>query len=131
MSYQRTTRGISVSVDPRFLDERSDPSEARFLWSYTIVITNNGSETVQLLSRHWKITDGQGVLEEIKGPGVVGEQPVLKPGDSFSYTSGCPLSTPSGIMVGTYMMKAESGLRFEIDVPAFSLDSPYAQKTLN
>ena len=123
--YEKTTRNISVSVQPFYLEEQSAPEEDRFVWAYRVNIANRGPETVQLLRRHWRITDRLGRLQEVEGPGVVGEQPVLKPGESFEYTSGCPLPTPSGIMVGTYQMTTVGGEQFDIDVPAFSLDSPY------
>ena len=102
-----------------------------FFWIYTIEITNLGRQTVQLTARHWIITDGNGVVEEVQGPGVVGEQPVIPPGESFRYTSGCPLTTPSGIMVGSYQMLDEAGRPFEVNIPAFSLDSPFAKRVLN
>lgn len=123
--YEKTTRNISVSVQPFYLEEQSAPEEERFVWAYRVNIENLGAETVQLLRRHWRITDRLGRLQEVDGPAVVGEQPVLKPGESFEYTSGCPLPTPSGIMVGTYQMTTTGGEQFDIDVPAFSLDSPY------
>ncbi len=123
--YEKTTRNILVTVQPFYLEEQSAPEEDRFVWAYRVNIANRGGETVQLLRRHWRITDRLGRLQEVEGPGVVGEQPVLKPGESFEYTSGCPLPTPSGIMVGTYQMTTTGGEHFDIDVPAFSLDSPY------
>jgi ApaG protein len=129
--YQTVTRKIEVSVTPRFMPERSSAEKNYFFWSYTIEITNRGDEIVQLKTRHWKITDAFGRIQEVKGAGVVGEEPVLKPGASYEYTSGVPLQTPSGIMVGTYGMVSQSGDRFEIDVPAFSLDSNEAGRTLN
>ncbi len=129
--YKQTTREILVTVLPQFVADRSDPEEGRYLWAYTIEITNRGEETVQLLSRHWDITDANGHVDVVDGPGVVGEQPILKPGQSFRYTSGCPLSTPSGIMGGTYQMADEAGEHFDIVIPSFSLDSPYAKRTLN
>jgi ApaG protein len=129
--YQETTRGIRVSVDPTYLESQSDPSRSHFVWAYQVTIANEGSETVQLLTRHWKITDGNGRLQEVQGPGVVGEQPVLKPGESFEYTSGTPLSTPSGIMAGTYQMQAASGEMFDAVVPAFSLDCPHEPRRVN
>mgnify|MGYP003135418993 CR=1 FL=1 len=129
--YEAITRNLRVTVDPHYLEDESEPSEQRFLWAYTIEITNSGSETVQLLNRYWQITDARGQVQEVRGPGVVGEQPVLAPGDAFTYTSGCPLPTPSGIMVGVYEMETEGGERFEVDIPAFSLDMPDAQPTLN
>lgn len=129
--YIAVTRDIQITVMPQFVAERSEPEEGRFFWAYTIEITNLGRETVQLTARHWIITDGNGITEEVQGPGVVGEQPVIPPGESFRYTSGCPLTTPSGIMVGTYRMVDTSGRPFEVDIPAFSLDSPFAKRVLN
>lgn len=129
--YRATTRKIEVTVTPRFLPERSSPKNGYFFWAYTIGITNHGSETVQLKTRHWRITDAGGRLQEVKGPGVVGEEPVLAPGRSFEYTSGVPLPTPSGFMVGSYGMITDTGEHFDIEIPAFSLDSSYAERTLN
>ena len=129
--YHAVTRKIEVNVTPRFLPERSSVEKSYFFWSYTIEIRNLGDEVVQLKTRHWKITDAFGRVQEVKGAGVVGEEPVLKPGGSYEYTSGVPLPTPSGIMVGTYGMVSQSGDRFDIDVPAFSLDSSEAKRTLN
>jgi ApaG protein len=114
-----------------FLPDQSDPEEERFFWAYTIEIVNLGHRTVQLMSRHWRITDAHGRLEEVRGPGVVGEQPILAPGGSFRYTSGCPLATSSGIMVGSYRFVDEAGRSFEAAIPAFSLDSPNAARVLN
>ena len=129
--YTATTRDITVRVRPHFLAEQSDPATGQYFWLYTITIENGGSETVQLLNRHWIITNAQGLVEEVQGPGVVGEQPVLAPGESFEYTSGCPLKTPSGVMVGTYEMASTDGPQFDIDIPAFSLDSPYQPRLVN
>jgi ApaG protein len=129
--YEKVTKNIAVSVRPFYLEEQSEPDEDRFVWAYRVNIQNKGTETVQLLNRHWRITDKLGRLQEVKGPGVVGEQPVLKPGESFEYTSGCPLTTPSGIMVGTYEMATTEGKRFNVEIPAFSLDSPYDSATVN
>jgi ApaG protein len=129
--YKAVTRNIQVTVLPEFLPDRSEPDEGRFFWAYTIEIANLGDEIVQLKSRHWRITDADGHTEDVRGPGVVGEQPILNPGDSFRYTSGCPLSTPSGIMAGTYRMVADSGESFDIEIPAFSLDSPHVKRVLN
>jgi len=129
--YRATTHNIQVDVEPHYLEAESSPDNNRYFWAYSITITNLGRETVQLESRYWHITDALGHVEEVRGPGVVGEQPVLKAGESFEYTSGCPLNVPSGIMVGAYQMVSESGERFEIDVPAFSLDLPQAMPTLN
>ncbi len=123
--YKSTTRGITVTVEPFFLEEQSLPDQGRFVWAYRVRIENGGEDTVKLVSRHWKITDALGRLQEVRGAGVVGEQPVLEPGDSFEYTSGTPLPTPSGIMVGTYQMVGPDGEEFDIAIPAFSLDSPH------
>ena len=129
--YRTVSRGIEVKVTPRFLPDRSSPDNGVYFWSYTIVITNAGDETVQLQTRHWIITDASGRKREIRGEGVVGEQPVLAPGERFEYTSGVPLQTPSGFMTGRYQMVTEGGERFEIDVPTFSLDSPDHKRVLN
>ena len=129
--YRAVTRQIEVTVEPNFVPEESSADRSRYFWSYTIVITNSGDETVQLQTRHWVITDASGRKQEVRGEGVVGEQPVLAPGERFEYTSGVPLSTTSGFMSGRYQMVSESGERFEIDVPTFSLDSPEAKRVLN
>ena len=129
--YRATTRGIEVQVTPRFLSERSSPENGYFFWAYTITLTNLGTETVQLKTRHWRITDAQGRLQEVRGAGVVGEEPVLKPGENFEYTSGVPLPTPSGFMTGTYGMVTASGEGFDIEIPAFSLDSAQGKRTIN
>ena len=129
--YRAITRKIEVTVTPRFLSDRSSPANSYFFWAYTIDITNLGAETVQLKTRHWRITDATGKLQEVRGPGVVGEEPVLKPGQSYEYTSGVPLPTPSGFMVGSYGMITDKGEHFDIDVPAFSLDCSYAERTIN
>lgn len=119
------TRNISVSVETSFLEKDSDPDEQYFVWAYRITIENQGSETVQLLKRHWQITDAQGRLQEVRGEGVVGEQPILAPGEHFTYSSGTPLQTASGFMRGSYQMQNQDGDDFDVDVPAFSLDSPH------
>jgi ApaG protein len=129
--YRAVTRKIEVTVTPRFLTERSSPKDNYYFWSYTIDIANHGSETVQLKTRHWRITDALGRLQEVKGPGVVGEEPVLKPGESFEYTSGVPLPTPSGFMAGSYGMITATGDPFEIEIPAFSLDAASGGRTIN
>ena len=129
--YEAQTRGITVRVEPTYDPDRSDPEKARFFWLYTIEIRNAGTQTVQLLRRHWQITDAAGRREEVRGAGVVGEQPVLAPGQSFRYTSGCPLTTPSGFMAGSYQMATEGGERFDVTIPAFSLDQPDAARKLN
>lgn len=129
--YSATTRLIKVTVEPHFLEDQSSPPDDHFVWAYRVRIENQSDETVQLRRRHWRITDGMGRVQEVRGPGVVGEQPVLAPGQSFEYTSGTPLSTPSGIMVGTYQMETGSGEHFDVDIPAFSLDSPHQSVRLN
>src|SRR5438270_9684022 len=129
--YVANTRGIAVSVEPTYLETRSSPESSQYFWAYRVTIENLGRETVQLLSRHWMITNARGELTEVKGPGVVGEQPVLKPGESFEYTSGAPLNTPTGMMGGAYQMETESGERFNIEIPTFSLDSPNQGGLLN
>ena len=129
--YSATTKAIRVSVKPIFLDDQSTPSEDHYVWAYQVTIENTGGETVQLLNRHWRITDAHGRMQEVKGEGVVGEQPRLGPGELFEYTSGTPLTTPSGLMMGSYEMEDEGGQRFDIDIPAFSLDSPYQARQLN
>ncbi|RDD61741.1 Co2+/Mg2+ efflux protein ApaG [Ferruginivarius sediminum] len=123
--YTHTTRDIRISVEPYYLDDQSSPSDDHYVWAYHVKIENVGQVTVQLLNRHWRITDAMGRVQEVRGAGVVGEQPVLDPGESFEYTSGTPLATPSGIMVGTYEMQTDGGERFDVDIPAFSLDSPH------
>lgn len=129
--YTATTRAICVTVRPQYLPDQSDPAKSQYVWAYQVRIENKGDFTVQLRSRHWKITDGLGRLQEVKGPGVVGKTPMLRPGDVFEYTSGTPLSTPSGIMGGTYQMVSESGENFDIEIPVFSLDTPVAKRNLN
>ena len=129
--YQAVTRQIAVNVTPRFMPERSSSEKSYFFWSYTIEITNQGDQTVQLKTRHWKITDAYGRLQEVKGAGVVGEEPVLEPGASYEYTSGVPLPTPSGIMMGSYGMVTPGGEHFDIDIPPFSLDGPETRRTVN
>jgi len=122
---EATTRGVRVAVVAEFSPTRSRLDEKQWFFLYTITITNNGSETVQLLSRHWIITDAAGHVEEVKGPGVVGEQPVLEPSESFTYTSGCPLATSFGMMEGTYQMVTKSGESFDAKVAPFTLSEPY------
>ena len=129
--YERITRGIKVIVRPQYLEGQSKPDEDHFVWAYTITVENHGRETVTLKTRYWKITDATGKMQEVRGAGVVGETPRLKPGDSFTYTSGCPLKTPSGFMVGAYQMQNEAGELFNIEIPAFSLDSPHDRHAIN
>jgi ApaG protein len=129
--YKAVTRGISVTVTPRFMPEESSPDDSRYFFAYTVEIINTGLERVQLRSRYWKIIDGNGNVQEVRGAGVVGKQPVLGPGESFHYTSGCPLPTPDGTMEGAYIMVTASGETFQADIPAFSLDSPHARRVIH
>jgi ApaG protein len=129
--YIAITRGIAVSVEPTYLEANSSPGSSQYVWAYRVTIENQGRETVQLLSRHWMITNARGELNEVKGPGVVGEQPVLKPGESYTYASGAHLNTPSGMMGGSYQMETDNGERFDIEIPTFSLDSPQRGVLLN
>lgn len=129
--YSEVTRAISVSVDPFFVEEQSEPADGRWVFGYRVVIENTGKEPVQLMSRYWRIVDGRGQLHEVRGDGVVGEQPMLEPGERFEYTSGTPLATPTGIMAGTYQMLGADGLWFDVEIPAFSLDAPGSRGTVN
>ena len=122
---EAVTRGVRVNVTSQFDPQRSEPANNQWFFLYTIAITNESDETVQLLTRHWIITDGNGKVEEVRGPGVVGKQPILKPGESFEYTSGCPLGTPFGVMEGTYQMVLEGGERFDAKIAPFTLSEPY------
>lgn len=130
-AYEAETEGVLVRVRPSYLAGQSDPDGGRWVWAYQIEIVNLSTETVQLMARCWLITDGRGRVEEVRGPGVVGEQPVIKPGESYAYASGCPLGTPTGSMVGHYTMTDPSGRMFEIAIPAFSLDVPGERRVLN
>jgi len=123
---EAVTRGIRVNVQARYVAERSRPLLNEFFFAYTIRIANEGRETVQLVSRAWLITDAEGRTEEVRGPGVVGEQPVLAPGEAFEYTSACPLTTPFGFMRGTYQMVTEGGERFDAEIARFQLAEPYS-----
>jgi ApaG protein len=129
--YSATTRAIKVVVKPFYLEDQSSPPDDHYVWAYHVRIENHGAETVQLRGRHWRITDALGRMQEVKGAGVVGEQPILKPGEAFEYTSGTPLPTPSGIMVGSYEMETKAGESFAVAIPAFSLDSPHQAIRLN
>lgn len=122
---EAVTRGVRVHVESEYAPERSQPSQSQWFFLYTITITNEGTETVQLLTRHWIITDGTGHVEEKRGPGVIGKQPTLAAGQSFTYTSGCPLTTPFGMMEGTYQMATEGGEHFDAKVAPFTLSEPY------
>ncbi|MAY61358.1 MAG: Co2+/Mg2+ efflux protein ApaG [Rhizobiales bacterium] len=129
--YRAVTRGIEVTVEPYYLEEQSDPDENRHVWGYRVVIANYSATGVQLRSRYWRITDENGVIDEVRGDGVVGEQPMLGPGDTYEYSSGCPLDAPSGVMVGSYQMQNDDGELFDVEIPAFSLDTPGRIRTLN
>ena len=122
---EATTNGVRVQVVARYSPERSEPQGNKWVFLYTVTISNEGTETVQLLTRHWIITDGTGQIEEVRGPGVVGKQPTLAPGESFEYTSGCPLSSSFGIMEGTYEMVTAAGDRFNARIAPFTLSEPY------
>jgi ApaG protein len=129
--YIAITRGIAVSVEPTYLQANSSPRNSQYFWAYRVSIENQGTETVQLRSRHWMITNARGELTEVKGPGVIGKEPLLKPGESFQYTSGAHLDTPSGLMGGSYLMESDTGERFDIEIPTFSLDCPNQDVLLN
>jgi ApaG protein len=129
--YEAVTRDIRVRVEPQYVEDQSSPDENHFFWSYTVTISNEGDEPMLLRSRLWRITNAIGITQEVRGPGVVGLTPTIAPGESFSYTSGCPLETPSGIMVGSYQMANAKGQLFDVAIPAFSLDSPFAHRSLN
>ena len=129
--YTSTTNAITVTVKPVYLEDQSEPDKGHYVWAYTVRIENGSDGTIQLKTRHWRVTDALGRTQEVRGKGVVGEQPILSPGDSFEYTSGTPLDTPSGIMVGSYQMATDDGDLFDVDIPAFSLDSPHQPMRLN
>lgn len=129
--YQAETRGIVVRVRPTFLEAQSDPAQGRWVWAYAVEIENRGERPVRLVARHWVITDGRGRVEEVRGPGVVGEQPWIAPGGAHRYVSGCPLGTDTGVMAGSYAMVTEAGDTFEAEIPAFSLHTPAARRALN
>mgnify|MGYP001220605338 CR=1 FL=1 len=129
--YKKTTKKINITVNPYFLEDQSEPDHQHFVWAYQITIDNQSKERVQLINRYWKITDSNGIKKEVHGQGVVGEQPILNPGEKFEYTSGTPLSTPSGFMEGYYEMKNKKGEKFEAYIPLFSLDSPFISTKLN
>lgn len=129
--YQAETHGVRVTASPKFMDDESTPDQGRYFWAYTIEIENLSPRTMQLMTRHWIITDGRGEVHEVRGEGVIGQQPILQPGERFSYTSGCPLMTPDGSMHGVYAMLGEDGALFHVEVPLFPLDSPYVKKVLH
>ncbi len=129
--YELKSNNVIVRVEPEFLTEQSSPRDHRFIWAYTVEIENQGGEDLQVVKRVWKIADSNGYVQEVHGEGVVGEKPTLKPGEIFRYTSGAPLSAPSGIMHGSYQLENTAGKRFDVDIPAFSLDSPFENRSLN
>jgi ApaG protein len=129
--YEQETSGVMVRVEPQFLPEESSPDEGRYVWAYTIEIENRSPDSVQLVSRFWKITDENGLTQEVRGAGVIGQQPTIPPGESFRYTSAAPLAAPSGVMSGAYSMQRENGEAFDIAVPLFALDSPHISKLAN
>jgi ApaG protein len=123
---EAVTRNVRISVQAQYVEQRSQPEDGLWFFAYRVELENLGEETVQLLSRHWVITDGEGRIEEVRGPGVVGEQPVLEPGERFHYTSACPLPTPFGTMHGSYQMIADNGERFDATIAPFTLSLPHA-----
>ena len=129
MTYEETTHGIRV--EPSFLEDQSEPEDSHYIWAYRVVIENLGAEAVQLISRHWRITDALGRTREVRGEGVVGEQPTIEPGQSYEYSSGAPLETPSGFMTGSYRMHGSKGKSFDIGIPMFVLDSPYEDRKIH
>ena len=129
--YTKTTKKISITVNPYYLEDQSEPDDQHYVWAYQVTINNLGEERVQLKNRYWKIIDSNGEKQEVRGEGVVGEQPILNPGEKFEYTSGTPLTTPSGFMEGHYEMETKSGSIFEASIPKFSLDSPFTSTKLN
>jgi ApaG protein len=129
--YMAVTHQVKVTVEPTFEPDRSDPDEGRYFWRYDVEIANLGGKSVTLMDRHWRITDADGRQQEVRGPGVIGERPTIKPGETFRYASGCPLATSSGLMVGEYRMVGEDGQSFNVAIPAFSLDSPHGRRSVN
>ena len=130
-TYEMETYGVVIRVMPEFLDEQSQPEDGQFFWRYTIEIENGIDETIQLMRGHWIIAGMSGARQEVKGDGVVGEQPFLGPGERYVYASGCPLGEPSGMMMGSFAMRREDGEEFNVSIPAFSLDSPYTGASLH
>ena len=129
--YSKKTKKINITVNPYFLDDQSEPEDQHFVWAYQVTIDNQSNDKVQLKNRYWKIIDSNGSEQEVRGEGVVGEQPILNPGEKFEYTSGTPLSTPSGFMGGYYEMETHKGKKFDAIIPQFSLDSPFVKNNLN
>ena len=131
LMYSKTTNGVTVTVTPYFLDDQSSPQESHFVWAYQVNIKNSGQSSIRLNHRNWLIIDANGKVMNVQGEGVVGEFPTIEPGESFEYTSGTPLKTNNGIMQGFYLMSQNNGDQIKIDIPTFSLDSPYGKKKLN
>jgi ApaG protein len=131
MTYEAETDGVIVRVSPRFLEDESSPEDNRFMWAYHVEIENRGERRLRLLTRHWRITDRDGRVQEVNGSGVVGQNPELSPGEKFEYTSGAPLSAPSGLMVGSYRLTDEHGETLDARIPMFALDSPYDERRAN
>jgi ApaG protein len=129
--YEAETDGVIVRVSPSFLDEESSPENHRYMWAYHVEIENRGERTLQLQTRHWRITDREGRVQVVNGVGVVGQTPVLRPGARFEYTSGAPLAAPSGLMQGSYRLTDETGATVEATIPLFALDSPYDERVAN
>jgi len=129
--YEEITRNIRIAVEPNFLDDQSEPEENRFLWSYRVTIENKSELPVQLLSRYWRITDARGRVREVRGDGVIGERPMIAPGRAYEYTSGTPLETASGFMIGSYHMRSSTGESFEVGIPMFALESPYEARGMH
>lgn len=129
--YEQTTHNVTVRVEPDFLSDESSPADDRFIWAYTVEIENQTETDLKVMERFWKIADSRGQVQEVRGQGVVGEQPTLRPGETFRYTSGAPLTAPSGMMLGYYYMEKPDGEGFAVDVPTFLLDSPHEPLALN
>lgn len=129
--YSETTRSIRIEVEPHYLTDQSEPDQGYYVWSYTVLIYNESREAIQLRARYWQITDSHGQVHEVRGAGVVGEQPVILPGEVYEYTSGTPLAAPSGIMVGNYRMETRRGEIFEVAIPPFPLDCPHAERMIH
>lgn len=129
--FEQKTGDVIVRVEPDFLPEQSSPQDGRFIWAYTVEIENQSDTDLQVVERFWKIADSRGQVQEIHGEGVVGEKPVLRPGETFRYTSGAPLSAPSGMMLGTYSLKAPGGEKFDVNIPPFALDSPQGSRIIH
>ena len=129
--YTHETEGIVIKVEPDYLEDESEPEACRYVWGYTVEIENHGDTTIQLLTREWQITDARGRTQIVRGEGVVGEQPILKPGERFRYRSGAPLETSSGFMAGQYGMRRDDGDEFAAIIPAFALDSPFDRVTMH